>query len=62
MNQKTFSLIAGIVFLVVGLLHVARIIFAWEVVMGGWEVPMWLSWGGAVAGLYLGSQGVRYGK
>jgi len=62
MNQKTFSLVAGIIFLVIGFLHVARIIFVWEVIMGGWQVPMWVSWPAAVAGLYLGFQGVRYGK
>lgn len=62
MNQKTFSLVTGVIFLVIGFLHVARIIFGWEAVIGGWQVPMWLSWIAAVAGLYLGFQGVRYGK
>lgn len=62
MNQKTFSLVAGTVFLLVAFLHIARIIFGWEAVVGGWEVPMWLSWFPSIAGLYLGFQGVRYGK
>ncbi|MBI2123841.1 MAG: hypothetical protein HYU04_01210 [Candidatus Wildermuthbacteria bacterium] len=62
MNQKTFSLVAGTIFLIIGVLHVARIIFGWEAVIGGWQVPMQLSWVAAVAGLYLGFQGVRYGK
>lgn len=62
MNQKTFSLVTGTIFLVVGLLHVVRVISGWEAVIGGWQVPMWLSWVGVVAGLYLGFQGVRYGK
>lgn len=62
MNQKTFSLVAGTIFLVIGFLHVARIVFGWEVQIAAWEVPMWLSWAAVVAGLYLGYQGVRYGK
>lgn len=62
MNQKTFSLVAGTIFLVIGLLHIARVIFAWEAAIGGWQVPMWLSWVAALVALYLGYQGVRYGK
>lgn len=62
MNQKTFCLVAGIIFLVIGFLHIARIIFGWEAMIEAWQVPMWLSWGAVVVGLYLGFQGIRYGK
>lgn len=62
MNQKTFSLVAGIIFSAVTLLHVARLIFGWEVVVGGWQFPMLFSWGGMVIAGFLAYQGIRYGK
>jgi hypothetical protein len=44
MDRKTFSLVASIIFAVVALLHPARIFMDWPVVIGGWSVPMWVSW------------------
>ena len=48
MSQKTFTIIASAVFGVVVLFHVLRIFFGWPAVIGGWAVPMWLSWIGLV--------------
>ncbi|MDO8474307.1 MAG: hypothetical protein Q7S62_02085 [bacterium] len=62
MNQKTFSLVVGTIFLLIGFLHVARIVFGWEAQIAGWQIPMWVSWPAVAAALYLGFQGVRYGK
>ena len=51
MSQKTFTIIASVIFGVVALFHVLRIFLGWPAVIGGWTVPMWLSWIGlAVAG------------
>ena len=44
MDQKTFTILAGVVFAVVALLHVLRIWMGWPAAIGGWAVPMWLSW------------------
>lgn len=44
MNQKTFTQSAGIIFGLIALLHIFRIVYRWEAVIGGWAVPMWLSW------------------
>jgi hypothetical protein len=44
MDQKTFSIVAGLVFAVVALLHLVRIYMDWRVVIGDWSVPMWVSW------------------
>ncbi len=38
------SRIAGIVFLVISVVHALRLVFRWDVVIGGWPVPMWVSW------------------
>lgn len=43
MNQKTFYNITLIVFLLIALLHALRLVYGWSAVIGGWEVPMWLS-------------------
>jgi len=48
MDQKTFTLIAGVIFAVVALLHLLRVYMAWPVMIGGWTVPMWVSWIGFV--------------
>ena len=48
MSQKTFTIIASVIFGVVALFHVLRIFLGWPAVIGGWMVPMWFSWIGLV--------------
>ena len=62
MNHKTFSLIAGVVFSVVALMHVVRIALGWQAVLAGWTVPMWVSWLGAVVPGFLAYQGLRLSR
>lgn len=51
MTQRAFNLIAGTIFLTVATLHALRLFFGWHASIGGWIVPMWLSWAGlALAG------------
>lgn len=58
MSQKTFSLIAAVIFLVVGLVHALRLIFGWHAEVNGWIVPLWVSWVALVIALYLASEGI----
>jgi hypothetical protein len=44
LDQKTFVLLAGVVFAIVALAHLLRIFMGWPVVIDTWTVPMWLSW------------------
>jgi hypothetical protein len=44
MDQKTFVMLAGIIFAIVALGHLLRILMGWPVVIDNWTVPMWLSW------------------
>ena len=44
MDRKTFTLLAGVVFAIVALLHLLRIYMGWPVVIDDWTVPMWVSW------------------
>jgi hypothetical protein len=44
MNRKSYFLVTATVFSVIGILHLFRIVLGWEAVVGGWSIPMWLSW------------------
>jgi hypothetical protein len=44
MSRRAYLLATAIVFSLVALLHLTRIVFGWSAVIGGWSVPMWLSW------------------
>ena len=53
MNQKTFTLTAGVVFSLIAVLHALRLLLGWEAMIGGWLVPMWLSWLALAVAWYL---------
>jgi hypothetical protein len=59
MDQKTFSIVAGVVFAVVAVLHLLRIYMNWPVVIADWSVPMWVSWVGLVIAGGLAFFGLR---
>jgi hypothetical protein len=59
MHHKTFSLAAGVIFALVALVHLLRIYMGWPVVIGNWEVPMWLSWIGFIVAGGLSYFGLR---
>jgi hypothetical protein len=42
--KLSFSLISGVVFTAIAVLHALRLIYGWLAQIGGWDVPMWLSW------------------
>jgi hypothetical protein len=44
MSRRAYLLVSAVIFSLVALLHLARIVFGWSAVIGGWSVPMWLSW------------------
>jgi len=36
MSQKAFSLVATVIFLVIGLMHALRLFFGWHAEVNGW--------------------------
>ncbi len=65
-DQRTFSVVAGVIFAAVALLHLVRIYMGWPIMIGGWSVPMWVSWIGlivagglAIFGLTLAARDAR---
>ena len=59
MDQKQFSLVAGAIFAVVAAVHLLRVYMGWPVVIGNWDVPMWLSWIGLIVAGGLSYFGLR---
>jgi len=61
MSQITFSLVAGMIFLLVAVMHVLRLALKSEVVLNGWSVPMWISWLALVIAGFLAFEGLKLG-
>ena len=53
MTQRTFNTAAGTVFLLVAILHTLRLLFGWQAIIGGWTIPLWVSWAGVVVAGFL---------
>ena len=44
MNRKTYMTVTATLFVVVAIMHLLRIIFGWQVEIGGLSIPFWVSW------------------
>jgi len=53
MKKRDYIRYSGLLFLVVVALHLLRIFLGWDAVMGGWDVPLWVSWVAVVVVGYL---------
>ena len=62
MSQKTFCLVAGLIFLIVAIGHAMRIAFRWEAMIGGWMVPVWVSGVGVIVAGYLAFEGLKMSR
>lgn len=52
-SVKTFVQISGVIFFLVGLIHLLRLLTGLPVVFGTWDLPLWVSILGAVLAWYL---------
>lgn len=62
MKQKTFNQLTGLIFLVVGLMHILRIVYGWSVTLGTLSVPVLGSVVGAVVALCLAYNAYKLSK
>jgi hypothetical protein len=62
LSKNTFALLAGTIFLIVAVAHALRLVFKWEVIVAGWQVPMWVSAVAIVAAGYLAFEGFQMRK
>jgi hypothetical protein len=62
MNQKQFSLVAGLFFLLVAVMHALRLAFGWQAVLAGWTVPTWIGWPALLIAGFLAYQGLKLSR
>ena len=51
--------VAGMVFLLVAIMHLLRALNGWEINIDAFSAPMWASWVGFVVAGYLAYQGLK---
>jgi len=59
MRHKTFSLVAGLIFFAVSVLHSLRLMTGWHLVFADWAIPMWIGWIAFPIAGYFGFEGQR---
>ncbi len=59
MAQKTYNVITSIIFIIVGVMHLLRIVYGWSMVIGTWTAPLWVSWIGVIVALALVIYGLK---
>ncbi|MBI2108762.1 MAG: hypothetical protein HYT93_01090 [Parcubacteria group bacterium] len=57
MSLKDHVVVSSVIFLVIFVLHGLRLFLGWDVMLGGWEMPMWTSWIVLVLAGYLSYSG-----
>jgi hypothetical protein len=57
MKQGAFLLVTSSIFALIALLHAFRLIYGWNVTIGEWAVPVWVSAVGFLIAGYLACQG-----
>ena len=62
MSKDAFSRLAGAIFLIVAVVHALRLMLKWQVIVAGWQVPMWVSAVGFILGVYLACEGLQIRK
>src|SRR6185503_3820156 len=52
-TERGLLKLVGVVFLIVAILHLLRIVFGWNLILGEVNIPIWLSWIGIFVPGYL---------
>ncbi|MFZ1075671.1 MAG: hypothetical protein WAN50_04835 [Minisyncoccia bacterium] len=52
-TERGLLKVVGLAFLIVALLHLVRIAFGWNLILGEVSIPLWLSWLGVIIPGYL---------
>jgi hypothetical protein len=59
MTVRSYALVTSLIFLVVAIVHVARLIGQWEVMIGPWQFPAWGSIVAVIVSGFLSFAGFR---
>jgi hypothetical protein len=46
--MKSYLIVTGVLFGVIAIVHLLRLIYGWPAQIGGWNMPLWLSWVGVL--------------
>lgn len=57
-----YGMVAGVIFLLVSIMHLARLILGWDIAIGEFQPPIWASVIGMIVAGYLSFEGFRLGK
>ena len=57
MKQGVFLLVTSSILALIALLHALRLLYGWNVTIGDWAVPVWVSALGFLIAGYLACQG-----
>lgn len=52
-GERGFHQLVGTIFALVAILHLSRLIFGWQFILGSWSAPYWLNSLGAVIAGFL---------
>jgi len=53
MKKDNYMLVSGLLFLTASIVHLLRFLLNWEVIIGEWNIPTWISLLGAAFAGYL---------
>ena len=59
-SHKTYMTITTAVFAVAAVVHLLRAAYGWDLVIGDWSAPLWVSWIGVVVAGVLAYSGYTH--
>lgn len=62
MSKQTYYYVVSGVFLIVGVMHLVRVMNQWPAYIAGVEIPLWVSWVAVALTGYLAVRGFQYGR
>ncbi len=62
MDKKDYFIVSIIIFILAGLLHLIRAVNGWDMVVGGFIIPLWLSWLVVIILAFMVWQGIKLRK
>ncbi|MDO8602131.1 MAG: hypothetical protein Q7R62_03365 [bacterium] len=62
MRHKTLLQTTGFIFLIITILHIGRIAYSWNVTIGTFTLPLWVSWIAIIVAALLSYNSFRYAK
>ncbi len=62
MKERIYNYTVAIIFFILAVLHLARIVYDWQAVIGGAIIPMWVSWAAVIIAGYMSARAWHFAK